>query len=109
MAAPKKKTRKPKREGTHALKSVLEQIYPSYSPIAWEAVEVFSRWRKIVPPRVARVTRPVRLDGTTLVVHVSESPWIHELQFLKQDLLEQLNSESSLPLKDIVFRLGSLS
>jgi predicted nucleic acid-binding Zn ribbon protein len=55
----------------------------------WQAV---GEWPRLVGPRVARHTRAVGFQGGTLRVEVEGSAWMHELGFLKRDLIRRLNS-----------------
>jgi predicted nucleic acid-binding Zn ribbon protein len=48
-------------------------------------------WDEIVGRRIGEKARPRELRGKTLFVDVDGSAWIHELSFLKADILEKLN------------------
>ena len=48
-------------------------------------------WEEVVGERIARKARPRDLRGKTLFVDVDGSAWIHELSFLRQDILKKLN------------------
>ena len=54
----------------------------------WRAVE---EWPRLVGPRVARRTRAVSFREGTLIVEVEGSAWMHELGFLKRDLLREIH------------------
>ena len=54
----------------------------------WRAV---GEWADAVGPRVASHTRAVSFQEGTLVVEVEGSAWLHELGFLRRDLVRQLN------------------
>ena len=56
----------------------------------WKAVE---DWAGIVGPRVARHTRAVAFEQGVLRVEVEGSDWMHELGYLKQDLVKAVNRE----------------
>jgi len=49
-------------------------------------------WNKAVGPVIAAQTRPEKLVRDTLTVKVNSTVWMHQLQFLKQEILEKLNS-----------------
>ena len=51
------------------------------------------RWPQLVTPRIAKRTRPVKLLGRLLVVVVHDNQWLHELRYLRQDILERLAQE----------------
>ncbi len=67
--------------------------------------EALDRWNEIVGEQIARVTVPVRVEGETLVVHVTSSVWRNELVFLKRELIAKVNKAVQKDLiKDIIFR-----
>lgn len=67
-------------------------------------------WEKAVAPPISDNARPFAIRGSLLLVHVSSSPWLHHLQFLKTDLMDTLNRHlSSTPITDIQFRVGRWS
>lgn len=54
----------------------------------WQAVEA---WPRVVGTRVSRHTRAVSFRDGTLHVEVEGSAWMHELGFLKRQLLGRIN------------------
>ena len=56
----------------------------------WRAVE---DWARVVGPRVARHTRAVGFERGVLRVEVEGSAWMHELGYLKQELIRAVNRE----------------
>jgi len=56
----------------------------------WRAVE---EWSRLVGPRVARHTHAVSYHDGVLRVEVEGSAWMHELSYLKLDLMRTLNRE----------------
>ncbi|MDL2268549.1 DUF721 domain-containing protein [Desulfosarcina sp. OttesenSCG-928-A07] len=64
-------------------------------------------WEKTVGSPISENAKPFAIQGSVLVVHVSSSPWLHHLQFLKSDLIKTLNHHlSASPLTDIRFKVG---
>jgi predicted nucleic acid-binding Zn ribbon protein len=51
---------------------------------------VFGRWEDIVGPAVAAHVRPVRVDGTTLVVSADHPAWATQLRHLAPEILARL-------------------
>jgi predicted nucleic acid-binding Zn ribbon protein len=68
-------------------------------------------WTRVVDPAVAANARPAAINNTTLLVHVTSSPWVHQLQFLKKEILGQLNAEltGAAVVKDLLFKIGPLN
>lgn len=56
----------------------------------WRAVEA---WPRIVGPRLAQRTRAVAFRDGTLQVEVEGSAWMHELGFLKRELVARIRLE----------------
>ena len=56
----------------------------------WKAVE---DWEGAVGPRVARHTRAVGFEKGVLRVEVEGSAWMHELGYLKQELIQAINRD----------------
>ncbi|MBI1798772.1 MAG: DUF721 domain-containing protein [Candidatus Eisenbacteria bacterium] len=55
----------------------------------WRAVE---EWAETVGPRLARHTRAVEFRDGTLRVEVEGSAWMHEVGFLKRELVRRINA-----------------
>jgi predicted nucleic acid-binding Zn ribbon protein len=55
-------------------------------------LEVWKEWDRVVGEETARNARPAAFKGSILLVQVSSPVWIHHLQFLKADLLSDLNA-----------------
>jgi len=54
----------------------------------WRAVQ---EWPEAAGPRIARRSRAVSFHDGTLNVEVEGSAWLHELGYLKRELLRQVN------------------
>ena len=75
----------------------------------WRAVE---EWPQAVGHRVSRHTRATGFRAGTLRVEVEGSAWMHELAFLKRDLIRRINlhlgSERVRDVRFVLPRGGSL-
>jgi predicted nucleic acid-binding Zn ribbon protein len=68
----------------------------------WRAVD---EWPRAVGPRVARHSRAVAFREGALVVEVDGSAWLHQLGFLKRNLLRALNARLGTDgVRDLRFR-----
>jgi predicted nucleic acid-binding Zn ribbon protein len=56
----------------------------------WRAVE---QWPRIVGPRIARRTHAVGFRDGVLHVEVEGSAWMHELSFLKHELVRKIQRD----------------
>jgi len=48
-------------------------------------------WNRAVGPQIGAKAQPDRLKDDVLYVRVANSVWMHELQFMKQDIISKLN------------------
>ena len=71
-----------------ALGRALRKLGLEQDLLGWRAVE---EWPQLVGPRVSRHSRAVGFRKGTLLVEVEGSAWMHELGFLKRQLIEQIN------------------
>ncbi len=75
-----------------------------------ELLKVWNLWNSAVGDVVAENTRPAAFKGRLLLVHVVSSTWMHQLQFLKTDIIQKINNALG---KDMVgeikFKIGPLS
>ena len=73
-----------------------------------EMMQIWELWDDIVGPVIAENARPAAYKGDILLVHVTSSPWMQQLQFLKKDLIGKINAEFGKPLVgDIKLKIGS--
>jgi predicted nucleic acid-binding Zn ribbon protein len=71
--------------------------------------KVWQLWDEAVGETIAQNARPEAFKGTLLIVRVNSSAWIHQLQFLKKDLISKLNAALGKPLvEEIKFKIGTL-
>ena len=70
------------------LPALFEQLGLAKTAEGWRAV---SDWSAVAGPRLARHTRAVSFRDGTLAVEVEGSAWMHELGFLKPELVRNLN------------------
>lgn len=74
-----------------------------------DLVRVWQIWDDIVGTVIAQNAKPAAFKGRILLVHVSSSAWIHQLQFLKKEMITKLNDSLGKTLvKDLKFKIGPL-
>jgi len=70
---------------------------------------VWDIWDHAVGATIAENTWPAAFKGRLLLVHVSSSVWVHQLQFMKRELIEKINAACQERLvEDITFKIGPL-
>jgi predicted nucleic acid-binding Zn ribbon protein len=66
-------------------------------------------WDSLVGPLVAANAQPAVFKGKLLLVHVSSSTWLQQLQFLKSDMIRKINTSLGQHLvEEIKFKIGPL-
>ena len=90
--------------------NILETVLNAYRTEADFGLKaVWRLWDSTVGEAIAQNAHPAAFKGNLLIVHVSNSTWVHQLQFLKNDLIAALNAELEQPLlADIKFKIGPL-
>ncbi|MGD8344582.1 MAG: DUF721 domain-containing protein [Desulfobacterales bacterium] len=90
--------------------NILDDVLKSYRSEADSGLkDVWHLWDAAVGETIAQNARPAAFKGNLLIVHVSNSTWIHQLQFLKNDLISALNAALGQPLlMEIKFKIGPL-
>ncbi len=70
-------------------------------------LRLWDAWTASVGPTIAAQTSLDRLKNDVLFVKVANSVWMQQLQFMKQDILEQLNGAlGGVIVKNIFFTIG---
>jgi len=99
--------KKRKAEFVH-IGSILGDVLQKYRhEMDVELVQVWQVWDNIVGEVIAQNAKPAAFKGQILLVHVTSSTWIHQLQFLKKEMIERLNNALGKPLiEDLKFKIG---
>ncbi len=53
--------------------------------------KILDAWERMVGKAIAEMTEPVRVKNRVLQVKVTNSVWMHELQFHKKLIIQKLN------------------
>lgn len=70
---------------------------------------MFQVWSKVVGHTLADKTEPLSIRDDVLLVKVSDPSWAHELTYLKEEMLDNLNrAMKGKPIRDIRFITGSV-
>ncbi len=101
------KYRKKSNKSAH-IGSILNDVLKTLRPEADVGlVQVWQLWDDVVGRAIAENARPAAFKGKLLLVHVASSPWIHQLQFLKREIIQKLNAALGQDLiEDIKFKIG---
>lgn len=72
-------------------------------------VKIWDIWDDAVGVAIAENAKPAAFKGDLLIVHSVSSTWIHQLQFLKADIIRKVNAAlGETAVRDIRFKVGPL-
>jgi len=84
------------------LKKVSDLLQSALAGAGKQYAEVSRAYIGAVGPAIAKKTRPVKLDGKSLLVAVSDNIWLSELAFIKEDIVDRMR-ESGIDITEIKF------
>jgi predicted nucleic acid-binding Zn ribbon protein len=91
----------------HILQSALKQRNISLN---FRDESLWKAWNRAVGPVIAAQTRVDRFDRETLFLKVSSPVWLHQLQFMKTDIVQRLNGMLGKELvKNLFFSIGDIA
>jgi predicted nucleic acid-binding Zn ribbon protein len=78
-------------------------------PVHFEDQVLRHLWDQSVGPQISAQTSPEHVKKGTLYVKVASSVWMHQLQFLKEEMMNKFNLVSGRePIRSIHFSIGEL-
>ena len=103
------RSRKKKTEFVH-IGSIIDNVLKMYGRDSDTGLaEIWNLWNSIVGSTIAENAKPAAIKGGLLLVHVASSAWIHQLQFLKDDIITTMNMALGKEMiDDIKFKIGPL-
>lgn len=103
----RKRSRQPKPE---MLGEILRKILKKKNiPSGGTDQRLLDLWRRAVGPQIAAQTLPDNIKRGTLFVRVSSPVWMHQLQFLKEEILARINELSENEgIKGLFFSIGEI-
>jgi predicted nucleic acid-binding Zn ribbon protein len=92
------------------LGNVLESaLKASNLQISLSLHRLWRQWDNLVGPAIAKNARPAAIKGKLLLVNVSSAPWMQQLQYMKNDLMEKLNDAFDKQIvTDVRFQIGPI-
>ena len=90
--------------------SIINKILKTYRHETGEDLKnARSIWNGAVGKSVAENAQPFALKGKILLVNVTSSSWIQQLQFFKSDILTKINISAGKELiEEIKFKIGTV-
>ena len=98
------------KSGFARIDKVLDQVLRAYRQRPDMALQqIWMQWDQTVGEKIAANAQPSAFKGSMLIVNVSSSVWLHQLQFEKADIIGKLNQAFGKQLvDDIRFKVGEL-
>lgn len=93
-----------------SLGDLIHQLMHQHRPAsAGHLTRILDIWEVVVGESIARNAKPGALHGQVLVVTVTNSTWLHQLRFMKADMLSKINQSLETDrLTDLQFKIGPL-
>ena len=103
--------RKKRKAGFVHIGGLLDGILKNYRRESdTELIQVWRVWDDTVGAIIAQNAKPAAFKGRILLVHATSSTWIHQLQFLKKEMIAKLNQALGKSLiDDLKFKIGPLN
>lgn len=104
-----KKDRRNRKEFVH-IGDIIDKAIKNYRIESDEGLShVWSLWNDLVGEAIAKNAQPAAFKGKLLLVHVTSSTWMHQLQFMKEEIKEKVNNALGKNLiEEIKFKIGSV-
>jgi predicted nucleic acid-binding Zn ribbon protein len=92
------------------LGDLIHQLMHHHRPASADHLaQIWDVWSLAVGESIARNAKPGEIRGQVLVVYVTNSTWLHQLRFMKSDMIAKLNRRlGSGLLTDMRFKIGAL-
>lgn len=102
--------KRPRLKKPISLGELIHQLMHEHRPASAEKLtRILDIWEHSVGVSIARNAKPGALQGHVLVVTVTNSTWLHQLRFMKADMLSKLNQNLKTDLlTDLKFKIGPL-
>ena len=90
------------------IKEVIDTIFTKSSlPINFDDMKIWKLWDGVVGKKISEHARPFSIKKGILLVMVTDSIWLHELEYKTEGIKEMLNSKlQRKAVKKIRFRVG---
>jgi hypothetical protein len=70
---------------------------------------IFVNYESMVGEKISQISKPTFMQNNTLFIGVENHVWVHQLHFLKLELIDKINSNLPRPLvKDIRFQVRNI-
>ncbi len=71
--------------------------------------QIWDVWNTAVGKQISLNAKPAAIKGSVLLVHVTGAAWLHQLRFLKDDMMVKVNQQMGAKvIRDIKFKIGPI-
>jgi predicted nucleic acid-binding Zn ribbon protein len=92
------------------ISDILSSALGKYRPARdTDMTRIWDIWDRAVGRPIAMNAKPDSFKDGILIVNVSSSAWIHQLKFLEQDMILNINKKLDHPMvKQLRFKIGKI-
>jgi len=74
-----------------------------------QMLKIWDIWDATVGKPIAMNAKPYSFKDGILIINVSSSSWIHQLKFLEDDMIANINAQLDMPIvKQLRFKIGKI-
>ena len=101
-------TKRKKNMGFDHIGTVMNLVVDAFYKNADQGLlKIYAAWQSIVNEAIAQNTKPSAMKGKVLIINVSSSIWLHELHFMKNDLIRRINQTvGATMVEELKFKIG---
>ena len=90
--------------------TVIDELLKTCRPDSdTEMSRIWGLWDSLVGADIAANARPSAFKGRLLLVHVTNSTWLHQLYFLKKDIIRKINDAFGKQIvEELKFKIGTI-
>lgn len=73
-----------------------------------EGYNILQSWEEVVPEKISRNTKPIKIQNNTLFIRVKNHVWANELKIRKGEIMNLINQKTGKDLiKNIIIRIDT--
>jgi predicted nucleic acid-binding Zn ribbon protein len=89
----KKQPQRPKMKNPDAIGNILRKVFGANQKIGQKIRQyrLWAEWERLVGSQLASKARPLRVQGTTLLIGATSHSWVQELTMMRPQLLAKVH------------------
>ncbi len=87
----------PKKNFFNGSEVLIKLFHGANSPLSKQFLKwkLWSQWKQVVGPTISDQTEPLRMYNGKLIIWVKNSTWLHQLNFMKEAIIESIDRRFS--------------